>query len=71
MFDTVVIKLGQDTCLRHCLDAVDGSGERSRAFMALLFMFYKISIKVHQSMYGKVSNFVFLDFNGVPLQTFV
>jgi hypothetical protein len=37
MFDSVVIKLGHDACLRHCLDAVV-SDERSRAIMALLFL---------------------------------
>jgi hypothetical protein len=36
MFDSVVIKLGHDACLRHCLDSVV-SGERSKATMALLF----------------------------------
>jgi hypothetical protein len=36
MFDSVVIKLGNDAYLRHYLDAVV-SGERSRAIMALLF----------------------------------
>jgi hypothetical protein len=37
LVDSIVIKLGQDACLRHNSDVVDGSGERSRAILALLF----------------------------------
>jgi hypothetical protein len=31
------MRLGQNACLGNCLDEFDGSGERSRAIMALLF----------------------------------
>jgi hypothetical protein len=30
------MRLGQNACLGNCLDEFDGSGERSRAIMALL-----------------------------------
>jgi hypothetical protein len=36
-FDSTVMKLGQDACLGNCSDEFDGSGERSRAILALLF----------------------------------
>jgi hypothetical protein len=45
MFDSVVIKLGHDACLRDCLDAVV-LGERSRAIMALLFLFRYTNIGI-------------------------
>jgi hypothetical protein len=37
IFDSPVMKLGQNACLGNCLDEFDGSGERSRAIIALLF----------------------------------
>jgi hypothetical protein len=43
IFDSIVIKLSQDACLRHCIDAVDGSEERSRAMMALLLYILKLN----------------------------
>jgi hypothetical protein len=33
------MRLGQNACLGNCLDEFDKSGERSRAIMALLFLF--------------------------------
>jgi hypothetical protein len=40
IFDSPVMKLGQNACLGNCSDEGDGSDERSRAIMALLFKIY-------------------------------
>jgi hypothetical protein len=37
IFDSIVIKLGQEACLGNCYHEFDTSGERSRAILALLF----------------------------------
>jgi hypothetical protein len=37
IFDSPFMKPGQNACLGNCSDEFDGSGERSRAIMALLF----------------------------------
>jgi hypothetical protein len=37
MFDSPVMKLGQNACQGNCWDAFDGSGERSWAILDLLF----------------------------------
>jgi hypothetical protein len=50
MFDSVVIKLGHDAYLRHCLDAVV-SGERSRAIMAVFFLYIAVIGKEKQTTF--------------------
>jgi hypothetical protein len=37
IFDSLVMKLGQDACLGYCADEFDGSGERFMAILDLLF----------------------------------
>jgi hypothetical protein len=41
IFDSPVMKLGQNACLGNCSDEFDGSGEWSRAIMALLLDYLK------------------------------
>jgi hypothetical protein len=48
------MKLGQNACLGHCSDEFDGSGEQSRAIMALLFIMIQLNSYVilnHKKQY--------------------
>jgi hypothetical protein len=38
IFFSPVMKLGQNACLGNCSDEFDGSGERSMAILAILFI---------------------------------
>jgi hypothetical protein len=51
---SIVIKLGQNACLSNCSDELDGSGERSRAILTLLFFLllpYPLFVCIGQESY--------------------
>jgi hypothetical protein len=47
IFDLIFIKRDQDACLSNCSDEFDGSGERSRAILALLFKIISMNSSVY------------------------
>jgi hypothetical protein len=54
IFDSPVMKLGQNAFLGNSSDELDGSGERSRAIMALLFTIWIIILEKQSSKWSEI-----------------